>query len=166
MSTKNIFEPEAKEKMTNMVNNIKFAMMATNLGSKPLGAVPMATKKVDDQGNIWFLSSKESDHNKQLAQDQHLQLLYSDPSDMEFVSVYGKAFVETDKELLKDLYNEKTDVWFDGPYDPNLSAIKVEPEEAYYWDTKHNKYVTLLKMGASAVTGNKTDIGEKGKLNL
>lgn len=166
MSTENLFNPEAKEKMTKMVNDIKFTMMATGLEKKPVGAIPMATKKVDEQGNIWFLSSKTSDHNKDLQKNNSLQLLYSDPSKMEFVSIYGKAAVSTDREILKDLYEEKTDVWFDGVDDPNLTAIKVRPEEAYYWDTKNNKYVSFLKMGASAITGNKADIGEKGKLDV
>jgi hypothetical protein len=42
----------------------------------------------------------------------------------------------------------------------------VVPKEAYFWDNKQNKFVTFLKIGAAAVTGDKKDIGEKGKLNL
>ena len=57
--------------------------------------------------------------------------------------------------------------WFqEGKDDPNLSLIKVTPENAYYWEPKHNKMVTLFKMASSAVTGEQMDIGNQGKLEV
>ena len=93
-------------------------------------------------------------------------MLYSDPSDMEFISIYGKATIVADPHVLDDLYEKSDDAWFTGEEDPNLSAIKVVPEEAYYWDTKQNKYISLFKMGIAALTNEKADIGEKGKLDF
>lgn len=166
MSTDKLINKEAREKMTSLVDDIEIAMLVTDLGSKPLSAVPMTTKKVDEEGNIWFLSSNNSEHNTNINKDADVQLLYSDTSDMEFISIYGKASISTDKPLLKNLYSKIDDAWFDGAEDPNLTAIKVTPQEAYYWDTKKNKYVTLFKMGLAAVSGDDKDIGEKGKLEL
>lgn len=166
MSIENLTSKEALDKMTSMVNDIKFTMLLTDLKSQPISAVPMTTKKVDEQGDIWFLSGMNSDHNSNILNSPEVQLLYSDPSDMEFISIYGRATVITEKNILKDLYDKKDDAWFTGTDDPNLTAIKVVPEEAYYWDTKDNKYISLFKMGVSAVTGEKQDTGEKGKLNL
>lgn len=166
MSVENLSSKEAKEKMTDLVNDIKFSMFISDLKSQPLSAVPMTTKKVDEQGNIWFLSGLNSDHNANVVKSPQVQLLYSDPSDMEFVSIYGKASIVTDRGILEDLYSKKDDAWFTGVDDPNLTAIKVVPGEAYYWDTKGSKLVSLFKMGVAAVTGDKVDVGEKGKLNL
>jgi general stress protein 26 len=166
MSTENLNKEESWDKLRELVDDIKVAMMVTGFDQKPVNAIPMSTKKVDKSGNIWFLSLKTSEHNQDLLKDKQIQLLYSDPNDMEFLSLYGRAEITTDRAVLEDLYNERTDNWFDGVDDPNLTAIKVSPEEAYYWDTKSNKYVTLLKMGVGAITGDKKDIGEKGKLNL
>jgi general stress protein 26 len=48
--------------------------------------------------------------------------------------------------------------WFkEGKEDPNISLIKVIPEDAYYWDTKNNKMVSLIKfaMGAIGITPKK-----------
>lgn len=166
MSTENLTSKEAMNKMTKLVNDIKFAMFLSDLKSQPISAVPMTTKKVDKNGDIWFLSGLNSDHNANVVKSPQVQLLYSDPSDMEFISIYGKASVITEKHILEDLYDKKDDAWFTGSDDPNLTAIKVVPEEAYYWDTKDNKYVSLFKMGVAAVTGEKQNIGEKGKLDL
>ncbi len=166
MSIDNLTSTEAREKMTSMVNDIDFAMLLTDLKNQPISAVPMSTKKVDDQGNIWFLSGLNSDHNTNIVNSPEVQLLYSDISDMEFISIYGRATIIADPAILKDLYEKTDDAWFTGVDDPNLTAIKVVPEEAYYWDNKDNKYISLFKMGVAAITGNKKDISEKGRLNL
>lgn len=166
MSTENLTSKEALEKMTGLVNDIKFAMLLTALDTQPISSVPMTTKKVDAQGDIWFLSGLNSDHNANIVKSPKVQLLYSDPGDMEFISIYGEATIVTNKDVLEELYTKKDDAWFTGVDDPNLTALKIVPQEAYFWDTKDNKYVSLFKMGISAITGDKADIGEKGKLNF
>lgn len=166
MSIENLTSKEALEKMTNLVNDIKFAMLLSDLKSQPISAVPMTTKKVDKHGDIWFLSGLNSDHNANILKSPEVQLLYSDPSDMEYISIYGRATVVTERNILEDLYDKKDDAWFTGSDDPNLTAIKIVPEEAYYWDTKDSKYISLFKMGIAAVTGDKQDTAEKGRLDL
>lgn len=166
MSTTNMNSNEAREKMVSLVKSIKTCMFITDMNSKPLHAVPMTTKDVDEEGNIWFLSRMDSDHNTDIVKDTNVQLLYSDPSEKEFISIYGKATVSTSAEKLNSLYNKTDNAWFTGVDDPNLTAIKVIPQQAYYWDSSQNKYINLFKIGMAAVTGDKKDIGEKGKLNL
>ena len=166
MSTEKLNKEESRKKLRQLVEDIKIAMMITGFNRKPVSAIPMTSKKVDQEGNIWFLSLRNSDHNNDLLKNNDVQLLYSEPSDMEYLSVYGEAEITTNREILEDLYNKADDNYFEGMDDPNLTAIKVRPQEAYYWDTKTNKYVTLLKMGVGAITGNEQDIGKKGKLNL
>ena len=69
MSTKNLYSTEAKEKIKKMAESIDYAMMATDLKSQPFHAVPMSTKEVDDDGNIWFLSNKNSTHNQHIEKE-------------------------------------------------------------------------------------------------
>ena len=104
--------------------------------------------------------------NVDIEKDKNVQLLYSGTSDMEFLSVYGEAFIETNREVIKELYSKADNAWFDGDDDPSITAIRVNPKEAYYWDNKDSKMVTLFKLGMAAVTGDDQDIGEKGKLNV
>lgn len=166
MSTKNLSKKEADAKLKELVESIDFCMMATNLSSKPLHIVPMSTKKIDGEEGIWFLSGKDSDHNQNIVADSEVQLIYSMPSKMEFLNLYGRATIKTDRLILEELYDASDDSWFDGVDDPNLTAICFKPSHAYYWDTKDNQLVSLLKMGYGAVTGQKVDVGEEGKLNM
>ena len=166
MSTKNLYSEEAKTKIKEMAEDINFTMMATHLSDYPIHTIPMSTKKVDDEGAIWFLSGKDSTHNGNIETDSRVQLLYSDPGSMQFLTIYGKASITRDREILKGLYGQSDDMWFDGVEDPNLTAIRVDPSQANYWDSKHNKLVTIFKMGIGAVTGDNPDIGQTGKIVL
>ncbi|SHJ05627.1 General stress protein 26 [Mesonia phycicola] len=166
MSTQNKYNEEAKKKIKELTEEIETSMMVTALDKTPLNAVPMTQKKIDMHGDIWFLSSGDSDHNKNIIQSSKTQLLYSKPSSKKFISIYGEAEIVVEQSILEELYTSVSDNWFNGTDDPNLTAIKFSPKEAYYWDTKSNKIVSLFKMGVGAVTGSNPDIGEKGKLNV
>lgn len=164
MSTENLYNEDAKKKIKEMAEDIDFTMMATNLKQAPLHMIPMSTKKVDEQGNIWFLSNKNSTHNQNLMVDANLHLIYADKNDMQFLNIYGMATITTDRRIIDELYGKTDDTWFDGKDDPNITAISVRPIEAYYWDPKNNKLISLVKMGVGALTGNEPDTMDFGKL--
>ncbi|MDT7827106.1 pyridoxamine 5'-phosphate oxidase family protein [Pricia sp. S334] len=165
MSEDNLFNEDARAKIKELVENIDFAMMETHLGAKQTHIVPMSTKDVDDDGSIWFLSNKNSEHNNYIRDDDSIQLIYAKPGDMEFLIVFGKASIITERPVLEKYYGKTDDTWFDGVDDPNLTAIKVRPEDAHYWDSKNGKLVSLLKMGVGAITGEEQDMGKHGNLN-
>ena len=75
----------------------------------------------------------------------------------EYLSVFGDAFIYTDRSTIEDKWSPMANAWFDGKEDPNVSIIRVEPKETYYWDTKAGKLVSLLTFATAAITGNKTD---------
>lgn len=166
MSKKDLQYDDAIEKIKSLAESIDFAMLCTDLTSKPFHAIPMSTKRVDEDGAIWFLSGADSTHNANLTRDAKVELLYSDPGSMSFLSIFGEASIHRDKELLKSLYTSTDEAWFDGVDDPNLTAIRVMPIKAHYWDPKSNKLVSMLKMGVSAVTGKEPDLMNHGKLKL
>jgi len=166
MSTKNLYSNEAKKKIKELAESIDHAMMATDLKSEPFHVVPMSTKKVDDDGNIWFLSDKNSTHNQNIERQNRAQLIYADKGNFEFLTVYGRASISSDRNKIKDLYGSGDDAWFEGLDDPNLTAIKIEPDDAHYWDTKNGKVLSLLKMVGEAITGNEPDLGEQRKLKI
>lgn len=166
MSENNLFKEEAKSKIKELAENIDFAMMETHLTAKQTHIIPMSTKEVDEDGNIWFLSNKNSEHNGYIRADNSIQLIYSKPSNMEFLTIFGNAFISTERPVLEKYYGKSDDAWFDGIDDPNLTAIKVMPKDAHYWDSKNGKLVSLLKMGMGAITGEKQELGEQGDLKI
>ena len=167
METENLISKEAIEKMTKLVQDIKVAFLLTALKKQPINAIPMITKKVDEQGNIWFLSRLDSEHNSNIAKDPQVQLLYSHPSNMEYLSVSGSASIVTDKKIIENFHSAEDDTWFKDADESNYSAIKIVPNEAYFWDSSGNTLNKLFKRGLANAKGEKPDIIEKkGKLTL
>jgi len=164
MSKNDLYNQDAKDKIKELAEDIDFAMFSTNIKNQAFHVIPMSTKKVDQNGHIWFLSGRDSDHNKNILKDNAVQIMYSKPSDMSFMVLRGSASITTDMSILRELYGSSDDNWFKGIDDPNLTAIQVKPSQAHYWEPKHNKLVTLFKMGVGAITGDQPDIGEHGDL--
>jgi general stress protein 26 len=166
MSKENLFSQEAVQKMKEMIMSIDFTMFTTALDSKPMHIIPMSTRKVDNTGSIWFMSYKESEHNQNISKDPRTQLIYSDPSAMQFLTVYGEAAVITDKAVVKEMYKSSDDAWFTGENDPNITAIKVTPSTVFYWDPKSNSLVSLFKKVVGELTGNEPDLMDQGELKV
>jgi len=166
MAHKDLHQKEAIAKLKELAEDIDFALMTTDLTQPPFHIIPMSTKKVDEEGNIWFLSGKDSEHNTHIEEEERALLTYSSKSDMEFLSIYGHARICFDKKIIKELYSSGDDAWFNGVDDPFLSAIEIKPSEARYWDTKNGKLISLFKMAIGSVTGNEPDLGEEGTLKV
>ena len=162
---KNLDHAESIEKIVELVNKIHVCMFCTKLQQAPFSSRPMGTMEADKDGNLWFFSNKDSDKNHEVEQNPQVQLLYSDPSNAEFICIFGNAEVLVDKEKAKELWKPLAKVWFqDGPEDANLGIIKVTPTEGHYWDTKHGRMVAFAHMLVGVVTGQTMDDGVEGQL--
>lgn len=165
MNNENLSKEKAKEKFESIVNDIKICMMVTNLSGRPLSAIPMSTKKVDNDGIVWFLTASDSDHIKDIEMDSQCQLLYSDGQN-NFLSAYGKAEIDRDLPKVEELYNRVDNAYFDGKEDPRIVSIKFIPEQAAYWSSDENRIITLFKLGLAAITGKNQDLRKSGKMDL
>lgn len=162
---KDLSNNEALEKFKNMIDDINVCMFCTNAVNNLFETRPMATQKVDDEGNIWFLSNTESHKNREIEVDETVKLIYAKPSQAEYLTVEGKATVYTDKEKISEIWTDFAKAWFKGGKDdPNLSAICVKPDKTYYWDTKFGKMVTLITAAVGTLTNKVVDAGVEGKL--
>jgi general stress protein 26 len=158
----------AIEKIKELTKKADTCFFVTNIKTGlPVSARPMSTQKVDDEGNLWFLSVKDSEHNKEIAQDPFVHLFYQASAHSGFVNIYGTAEISFDKAKIDELWDPIVKVWFtEGKDDPRISVIKVEPLQGYYWDNKHGNIVAFAKMALSLATGKTLDDSVEGKLSL
>jgi general stress protein 26 len=157
----------AIEKLKELAENARMCMFTTHTGKPPMPSRPMALQTVEDDGTLQFFSAASSNKNMEIAADSDVQLFFGNNSDSEYLSIYGKAKISTDRAKIKELWNPIAKVWFqEGADDPDLTLISVRPIEIKYWDTKHNKLIALLKMGAAVVTGKTMDDGVEGSLEI
>lgn len=168
MAEKILKNKEAQEKLKSIVDKIDVGNICTyDANSEFPHVVPMSRQEVDEDGNIWHICSAESETYKNLEQNKKISLIYGDPKDYTFISIHGEASLSRDQERIDKYWNKIMELWFHkGKEDPNIRLIKVDPEEAHYWDSGSNKLATLFGMLKQVITGERKDIGEEGELNL
>jgi len=167
MSTENLTQTEAIKKLKELSEKAGTCMFCTDLTTLPIAARPMSLRETDEEGNLWFLSSSDSNKNFEIAEDNRVQLLFMNNSDYEYLSVFGKAYVYKDRATIEEKWTRIANAWFEeGKDDPKVSVIRVTPDETYYWDTKAGKLVSFVTFAAAALTGKKTDNSDGVEGNL
>jgi len=156
---------EGKKKIGELIKDVRICMLTTAGPDGSFDSRPMATQETEFDGTVWFLTRQESGKVQEIANDAHVSLIYSNPSNHSYVSAKGRAQVSQDKAKIHELWNPMFKAWFpEGEDDPSVAVLKVEIEEAQYWEASSSKLVFGLKYLARAVTGGKVDVGETGKV--
>ena len=164
----NLVQQEAVKKLKALAEEINICLFCTHLKTGD-GATsrPMGTQQVDDNGDIWFFSAKDSDKNKEIQKDKQVQLFYAHPGKSSYMVVNGDASIVEDHQKIAALWTPLVKTWFkEGKDDPNISLIRVSNINAYYWDTKGNQMINFFKMIASVATGKTLVDAEEGALHV
>lgn len=158
---------EGRNKIGELIADVRICMMVTACEDGTFDARPMATQKKEFDGTVWFLTPHESHKVGELEQDSHVTLVYSDPKNENYVTVKGRATVSRDKEKIHELWNPMYKAWFpEGEDDPRIAVLRVDVTEAQYWEASSSKLVFGVKYLAAAVTGGAVDVGESGRVKV
>jgi general stress protein 26 len=134
------------------IRDIKFAMMTTESESGFLHSRPMATLEATEAGAFWFFTGKSSLKVREIYHDHRVNLAYVSSGNDTFVSVAGEAHIIEDSAKAKALWNPFMRAWFpEGVEDPDLVLLRVDVDEAEYWDVASKKMTTLIRFAKSLV---------------
>lgn len=158
----------AIEKLKELADKAESCFFCTSITTgKQFSTRPMAALKVDDDGICWFLSAEDSHKNAEIAADPAVQLLFKGSSHSDFMTLYGSASINKDKNKIKELWNPIIKTWFtEGIDDPRITVIRFSPSAGYYWDTKHGQIVAFAKQIVGALTGQTLDDSIEGKITV
>ena len=105
----------------------------------------MATQEVEFDGTLWFFTQASSEKAREIRQNPQINASYVSVEDHHYVSLTGHASVVQDREKMQELWSPAYRVWFpQGQDDPDLALLKVDVEQAEYWDMLSSSMVNLL----------------------
>lgn len=157
---------EGLGKLKAMAEAVKICMFCTKHRDH-IDSKPMSTIQVDEDGSVWFFTEEFTEKVGQVESNPQICLAYSDPSKNSYLSVTGTASVVHDKEKIRELWNPILKAWFpQGLETPGLALLRVTPAHAEFWDSSASKMVNLFHMVKAAVSGDRFDEGEHGKITL
>ncbi len=157
---------EAVKKLRDLIEDIDTAMMTTIDGGV-LRSRPMQTQEAEFNGDLWFFTSSETHKTEEIEKDNRVNVSYSKPSGNIYVSVSGTAEIVRDQRKIEELWNPAYRAWFpEGLDDPNLILLKINVEQAEYWDSSSSAVVHLYGFVKALATGERAKGGENEKINL
>ncbi len=152
MSNHSLSNQEAIETVRDLIKGIDTAMLTT-VTERGLVSRPMQTQEVEFDGDLWFLTKKDTNKYQELLRNRNVNVAYVDKS---YVSIRGEAELVESPAKIKEFWNIVYEKLLETtPDDPNLVLIKVKAESAEYWET--GSKTKMVKQLFSKITGKGSD---------
>lgn len=158
---------EAADKIWTMIKGIRVAMMTTLDDNGRLNSRPMATLSHAgfEDNTLWFFTRLDSQKVAELDRHWRVNLAYSEPEKQDYVSLSGIGSVVRDKDKIRFLWREIMTTWFPkGVDDPELALLKINVDQAEYWDSPSSTMVYAYGYVKAKITGQAPDPGEHAKI--
>ncbi|WP_375424570.1 pyridoxamine 5'-phosphate oxidase family protein [uncultured Friedmanniella sp.] len=140
------------QKIAELAKGITFAMLTTVDETGAFVSRPMAHQDTDFDGELWYLSSRDSRKVAHITADPHVGVTLS--SRDVWISINGTASVVDDRARVAELWTTQMEGWFpQGPEDPSVVAVKVDADTAEYWDTPGGLVASALSLVKVKTTG-------------
>jgi general stress protein 26 len=157
---------EPFEKLLELVKDVRFATLVTRAQGGVLQGRPMTTQCGSGSPPcLYFLTAVGSSKVEQIRADPRVSLSYGDASSQRYVFVTGTARIENDRARIRDFWHSSYSVWFDGPDDPSIRLLIVEPTQASYWSGP-GKVASVLAMVKALAGGKPADLGDSGTVHM
>jgi len=163
----NLIGEEAINKMRHLIDKSGSCFFCTSNLNNKINSSPMSVQKSDINGDLWFLSPKDSIKNMEITQDSEVTLYFQGSPHSDFLELKGKATISDDKDRIKELWDPMAKSWFkNGIDDPMITVIQFKTESGYYWDNEHGNTIAGVKLLIGVITGTSTDDSEEGSLKI
>jgi general stress protein 26 len=157
----------AVQKLRELIKDIEFAMLVTRASDGALRARPMATQKVEFDGDLWFFTNASAEKSAELRENPIVNISYANPTDQRYVSISGVAELIRDVARAKELWHPAYRAYFpNGPDDPDMLLIRVHVDKVEYWDPPTGVMRQLVGLVKAVVSGQRFEPGGHEKLSF
>ena len=118
-----------------LISKIDICLFSTRGDEGQLHARPMSNNgQVEWEGRSWFFAPSDGRLVAELDADPQAVAAYRAEESYDFISISGRATLETDQELKKQYWLPELERWFpNGLEDPNVTLIRLDAEHADWW---------------------------------
>lgn len=155
------------KKLSELIKDIEFAMLATVDEDGSLRSRPMATQQDEFNGTLYYFTYGNSHKVFEVRQNNEVNVSYARPDKQQYVSLSGTASLSRDRAKMEELWNPALKAWFPkGLDEPDIALLRVDVKKAEYWDSAASAVVHAIGLAKSLVTGQAYSGGEDVKLDL
>jgi general stress protein 26 len=154
------------DEVWNLADKIKACMLVT-ISGREMRARPMHALPDREAGCLWFITDQRGAKDDEIKAAPNVCLAFADINSNSYLSITGHAEVLRDVAKAAALWSTEAQAWWpQGPTDPDVRVLRVNPENAEYWDARGNSILDALKLAAARVSGHPPDLGENRKVQM
>lgn len=155
--------PEHKQKIWEMIKEIKVGMLVTLEGDMPRSR-PMHLVQDAYDGTLWFYTRRSAEKVTETDRDHDVCLTFSDQEKGVYVSLSGKAQLSNNPSLIEKYWNPFIAAWFpEGKEDPEVALLEIMVESGEHWMAKKSKVFQLYEFAKANMINTTPNIGENEK---
>jgi general stress protein 26 len=118
-----------------MIRDVPVAMLTTTSPRGWLRSRPMVVERTAFDGDLWFITGGSAAKAADIRDRRQVNVSFASPERDRYVSFSGVAAIIDDHERVARMWNSFYAPWFPrGLDDADLRLIRVQVEEADYWD--------------------------------
>ncbi len=148
-----------------IIERVGVCMLTTRFAGG-LRARPLEARPDRAAGLIWFVTDLHSGKEHEIEAAHDVGLVFTDEKVKAYLSITARAEVRRDHGKAAAIWKSTDSVWWNGPDDPNVCVLRVEPLTAELWDGPSSKAVAAFEFVKARLTGSEPNLGENRKLTV
>jgi general stress protein 26 len=140
--------------------------MLTTQSPGGLRARPLEARPDRKAGIIWFVTDLRSGKEHEISAEHDVGLTFIDPKEKAYLSLTARAEVRIDHAQAAAIWRSTDNAWWNGPDDPHVCVLRVQPLTAELWDGPASAAVAAFELAKARLTGEKPDLGENRKVTV
>jgi general stress protein 26 len=153
---------ESTGRVWDIIENVGVGMLTTQ-SSRGLRARPVEARPDRKAGLIWIVTDVRGSKDDEIEINPDIGLTFIDRSERVYLSLTCRATVLRDRDKAGQIWKTTDNMWWHGPYDPNVRVVCVEPVTAELWDGPASSLVAAFEVAKAHMTGEKPNLGENRK---
>jgi general stress protein 26 len=102
----NTSQSERLSKLTELIEDIRIAMLTTTMPDGTLRSRPMAMQRAESDGDLWFFTQASAAKAEEIRANPHVNVSYTSPRENRYVS--GTATIVRDRRKMEELWDQPT----------------------------------------------------------
>jgi general stress protein 26 len=153
--------------LSEMLEEMSVAMLTTVLPDGALRSRPMVRSAAATfDGSLWFFTPLDTAKVADVAANPNVNAAFSEPIQRRYVSLSGRASIVKDRKKIEELWDPTHGEWIpQGRENPDLVLLKLDVEEAEYWDAPSSAMHRLGGLVKRVFIGEQQAAGEHGKVD-
>ena len=160
---------EDHKRVWDVIETVGVCMLTTRFDGDTGGGLrarPVEPRPDRDAGLIFVVTDVRSHKEHEIEAVHDIGLVFIDAKAKAYLSITARAQVLHDHAKAAEIWKSTDNLWWDGPDDPNVCVLRIEPVTAELWDGPASKAVAVYEIARAKLTGAKPNLGENRKVTV